>query len=704
MNATILHESRGRIRFRLRQKQMTLAQADLLEAWLQGKPWARQVTVHERTCAVILYYDGTRQAVLNEIRHFSWQEAERTTALPAHSSRALNREFEEKLVAKVVCKAACTLFLPSPLRIARILWHMIPFVRRGLHCLLRRRIKVELLDALSISISACRRDFGTAGMVMFLLEVGELLEEWTRKKSVADLARCMSLNVDRVWLRTAQGEVLVPVSQIQPGDAVVVRAGGIVPVDGLVLEGEVTVNQASLTGESIPVPKRPGGAVYAGTVVEEGECVLEVKQASGQSRYDQIVHMIEQSEQMKSEAESKAANLADKLVPYTFVGSLLSFALTRNVARALSVLMVDFSCALKLAMPLAVLSAMREAGRAHITVKGGKFLEAVAAADTIVFDKTGTLTHACPRVAQVVPFGGKEESEMLRLAACLEEHFPHSMANAVVEEAKRRGLRHEEYHSKVEYLVAHGIASTVDGERVLIGSAHFVFEDEGCVIPEGEQERFDALPPEYSHLYLAVGGQLAAVICISDPLREEAKEVLSTLRALGVTSTVMLTGDSYRTAAAIAAQVGVDDFRAGVLPADKAEYVARLRREGHTVLMVGDGINDSPALSEADAGIAISDGAAIAREIADITIAADSLWELVELRRIAMALMARIHSNYRFVIGFNGALIALGVAGVLPPATSATLHNLSTLGVSLRSMGRLTAQTQSARGNNSHNG
>ena len=704
MNATILHESRGRIRFRLRQKQMTLAQADLLEAWIQGKSWCRQVTVHERTCCVILYYDGTRQAVLNEIRHFSWQEAEQTTALPAHSSRALNREFEEKLVAKVVCKAACTLFLPPPLRLARILWHMVPFVRRGMGCLLRRRVKVELLDALSISISAFRGDFDTAGTVMFLLEVGELLEEWTRKKSVADLARCMLLNVDRVWLRTAQGEVLVPVSQIQPGDAVVVRAGGIVPVDGLVLEGEVTVNQASLTGESIPVPKRPGGAVYAGTVVEEGECVLEVKQASGQSRYDQIVHMIEQSEQMKSEAESKAANLADKLVPYTFIGSLLSFVLTRNVARALSVLMVDFSCALKLAMPLAVLSAMREAGRAHITVKGGKFLEAVAAADTIVFDKTGTLTHACPRVAQVVSFGGKEEAEMLRLAACLEEHFPHSMANAVVEEAKRRGLRHEEYHSKVEYLVAHGIASTVDEERVLIGSAHFVFEDESCIIPEGEQERFDALPPEYSHLYLAVGGQLAAVICISDPLREEAKEVLSALRALGITSTVMLTGDSRRTAEAIALQVGVDAFRAEVLPADKADYVARLRREGHTVLMVGDGINDSPALSEADAGIAISDGAAIAREIADITIAADSLWELVELRRIAMALMARIHSNYRFVIGFNGTLIALGVAGVLPPATSATLHNLSTLGVSLRSMGRLTAQTQSARGNNSHNG
>ena len=694
MNATILHESRGRIRLRLRQKQMTLGQADLLEAWLQGKPWCRQVTVHERTGCVILYYDGARQTVLDEIRRFSWREAEQTTALPAHSSRALNRAFEEKLVGKVLCKAACTLFLPLPLRIARTLWHMVPFVRRGLHCLLHRHVKVELLDALSITISACRGDFETAGTVMFLLEVGELLEEWTRKKSVADLARCMSLNVDRVWLRTAQGEVLVPVSQIQPGDAVVVRAGGIIPVDGLILEGEVTVNQASLTGESIPVPKHPGGAVYAGTVVEEGECVLEVKQASGQSRYDQILQMIEQSEQMKSEAESKAAHLADKLVPYTFAGSLLSFALTRNVARALSVLMVDFSCALKLAMPLAVLSAMREAGRAHITVKGGKFLEAVAAADTILFDKTGTLTHACPRVAQVVAFGGNEEPEMLRLAACLEEHFPHSMANAVVEEARRRGLHHEEYHSKVEYLVAHGIASTVNGERVLIGSAHFVFEDEQCQIPEGEQARFDALPPEYSHLYLAVGGQLAAVICISDPLREEARDVLNALRALGITHTVMLTGDSRRTAAAIAAQVGVDVFQAGVLPADKAEYVARLRREGHTFLMVGDGINDSPALSEANAGIAIRDGAAIAREIADITIAADSLWELVELRRIAMALMARIHSNYRFVIGFNGALIALGMVGLLPPATTATLHNLSTLGVSLRSMSPLSPHRQ----------
>ena len=697
MNATILHESRGRIRLKLRQKQMTLPQADLLEAWLREKPWVRQVVVHERTCCVILYYDGDRQVMLDAFRHFSWKEAEQTTALPAHSSRALNREFEEKLVGKVLCKAASALFLPAPLRMARILWHMLPFVRRGLGCLFRRRMKVELLDALSISISACRGDFGTAGMVMFLLEVGELLEEWTRKKSVEDLAQCMSLHVDRVWMRTGQGETLVPVSQIQPGDAVVVRAGGIIPMDGMVLEGEVTVNQASLTGESIPVPKRPGGMVYAGTVVEEGECVFEVKQASGQSRYDQIVHMIEQSEQMKSEAESKAANLADKLVPYTFAGSILSFVLTRNAARALSVLMVDFSCALKLAMPLAVLSAMREAGRAHVTVKGGKFLEAVAAADTIVFDKTGTLTHACPQVVQVVTFGGKGEQEMLRLAACLEEHFPHSMANAVVAEAKRRGLKHDEYHSKVEYLVAHGIASTVNGEKVLIGSAHFVFEDEQCRIPEGEQERFEALPPEYSHLYLAAGGKLAAVICISDPLREETEDVLNALRTMGIQRTVMLTGDSQRTAAAIAAQAGVDDFRAEVLPADKAAYVAQLRREGHTVLMVGDGINDSPALSEADAGIAVSDGAAIAREIADITIAADNLWELVELRRISMALMERIRSNYRFVIGFNGALIALGVLGFLPPAVSAMLHNLSTLGVSLRSMSSLTSQLPSVQ-------
>lgn len=689
MKAIILHESRGRIRIRVQQPRMTLEQADLLEAWLLRKPWARQVSVHERTCCVILHYDGSRQTVLDDIRRFSWQEATESISLPVHSSRALNREFEEKLVGKIVLKAASSLFLPSPLRIARILWRMVPFVHRGLSCLLRGKLRVEVLDALSISISACRRDFGTAGAVMFLLEIGELLEEWTRKKSVEDLARCMSLNVDRVWLRTPQGEVLVPISQVTAGDAVVVRSGGVIPVDGLVLEGEVTVNQASLTGESVPVSKHSGSTVYAGTVVEEGECVVEVKQASGQSRYDQIVQMIERSEQLKSAAESKASTLADKLVPYTFAGSLLSFVLTGNVTRALSVLMVDFSCALNLAMPLAVLSAMREAGKAHITVKGGKFLEAVAMADTIVFDKTGTLTHACPKVVQVLAFGGRQEEEMLRLAACLEEHFPHSVANAVVEEAKQQGLTHDEFHSKVEYLVAHGIASTVNGERVLIGSAHFVFEDEGCVVPEEDQVQFDALPSEFSHLYLAIGGQLAAVICISDPMREEAAAVLSQLRNMGIKKTVMLTGDSHRTAAAIAAQLGVDEFRAEVLPADKAEFIAQLRKNGHTVLMVGDGINDSPALSEADAGIAIRDGAAIAREIADITMAADSLWELVELRRIATALIARIHSNYRFVIGFNGALIGLGVAGILPPATSAVLHNISTVGVSLRSMSQL---------------
>ncbi len=689
MKAIILHESRGRIRIRVQQPRMTLEQADLLEAWLLRKPWARQVSVHERTCCVILHYDGSRQTVLDDIRRFSWQEATESISLPVHSSRALNREFEEKLVGKIVLKAASSLFLPSPLRIARILWRMVPFVHRGLSCLLRGKLRVEVLDALSISISACRRDFGTAGAVMFLLEIGELLEEWTRKKSVEDLARCMSLNIDRVWLRTPQGEVLVPISQVTAGDAVVVRSGGVIPVDGLVLEGEVTVNQASLTGESVPVSKHSGSTVYAGTVVEEGECVVEVKQASGQSRYDQIVQMIERSEQLKSAAESKASTLADKLVPYTFAGSLLSFVLTGNVTRALSVLMVDFSCALKLAMPLAVLSAMREAGKAHITVKGGKFLEAVAMADTIVFDKTGTLTHACPKVVQVLAFGGRQEEEMLRLAACLEEHFPHSVANAVVEEAKQQGLTHDEFHSKVEYLVAHGIASTVNGERVLIGSAHFVFEDEGCVVPEEDQAQFDALPSEFSHLYLAIGGRLAAVICISDPMREEAAAVLSQLRNMGIKKTVMLTGDSHRTAAAIAAQLGVDEFRAEVLPADKAEFIAQLRQNGHTVLMVGDGINDSPALSEADAGIAIRDGAAIAREIADITMAADSLWELVELRRIAMALIARIHSNYRFVIGFNGALIGLGVAGILPPATSAMLHNISTVGVSLRSMSQL---------------
>ena len=690
MKATIVHESRGRMRLRLNIPRLSVADADRLELWLAGHPEITDVKVFERTGGVIIRYNGERRTVLDEIARFNWDEARDTVSLPAQSTRAINRTFKEKLIGKVLSRVGCRLFLPAPLRMVRFVRHMVPFLWRGLCCLRQGKLKVELLDAISIGISAGRGDFGTAGTVIFLLEIGELLEDWTRKKSVADLARSMSLNVDRVWLRDENGtDMLVPVSRVQPGDRIVIRAGGVIPLDGVVVEGEATVNQASLTGESIPVPKHVDSVIYAGTVVEEGECLVLVKEASGQSRYDQIVAMIEKSERLKSSSEAKASSLADKLVPYTFAGSLAALALTRTPARALSVLMVDFSCALKLAMPLAVLSAIREAVKNHITVKGGKFLEAIAQADTIVFDKTGTLTLASPQVADIVTFDGKDATEMLRLAACLEEHFPHSMANAVVAEAKRRDLRHDEHHSKVEYLVAHGIASHVGDERVLIGSRHFIFEDEGVVIPEGEKEHFDALPAQYSHLYLAIAGRLSAVICISDPLRAEARDALAYLRDLGITNTVMLTGDSYRTAEAIAAEVGVDSFCAEVLPADKARFVAESRANGHTVIMVGDGINDSPALSEADCGIAISDGAAIAREIADVTIAADSLWELVKLRQIAMGLTRRIQSNYRFVIGFNGALLALGVAGILSPATSATLHNLSTLGVSLRSMSPL---------------
>lgn len=692
MNAVIMHESRGRIRLKLKHGTMSVRQADILEAWLCKQDQISRVTVHERTGCFILYYTGERARILQIVRNFSWEEAEKSITLPAHSTRALNREFQEKLVGRVALKLAGVLFFPKPLRISNILWHAIPFLRKGLHCLLRREMKVELLDAVSIGISIVRRDFPTAGSVMFLLKIGELLEEWTRKKSVQDLAQCMSLNVDRVWLKTPDGEVLTPIVQICEGDKLVVRMGGVIPMDGIVAEGEVMVNQASLTGESVPAAKRPGSFVYAGTTVAEGECTIEVKQASGQSRYDQIVAMIERSEQMKSSAENKANTLADRLVPYTFAGSLLSFVLTRKAVRALSVLMVDFSCALKLAMPLSVLSAMREAGKEHITVKGGKFLETIAKADTIVFDKTGTLTRACPKVAKVIPFGGNDEREMLRTAACLEEHFPHSVANAVVAAAKQQGLKHEELHSKVEYIVAHGIASTIGGQHVLIGSAHFIFEDEGCTVPEDEKEKFDALPLEYSHLYLSIGSRLAAVICIEDPLRAEAPDVLSALRGLGIQKTVMLTGDSRRTASAIVSRVGVDDFRAEVLPEDKANYIAGLRAQGHIVVMVGDGINDSPALSEADVGIAVSDGAAIAQEIADITIAADSLWELVKLRQLAEFLMARIRGNYRFVMGFNGALIALGAAGVIQPSVSAALHNLSTLGISLHSMTPLIKQ------------
>lgn len=689
MKFQIVHESSGRMRIHCAQKRMRLEQADLLEAYLQQTGGVRQAVVHERTCCAVIHYQCAREELLQRISRFAYDAEGVAELAPLHSSRALNRTYEEKLVGRIAFKAVRSLFFPAPLRIAYTLWKSIPYLFRGVRCLLRGKLRVELLDGLSIGISMVRRDFATAGSVMFLLELGELLEEWTHKKSVDDLARCMSLNIDRVWLKTPSGEVLVPLNQVKTGDRIAVRMGGLIPLDSTIEEGEVMVNQASLTGESIPVPKRPGTAVYAGTVVEEGECILRVMQQSGESRYDKIVAMIEQSEKLKSAAENRASNLADKLVPYTLVGSGLAYLLTRNVTRALSVLMVDFSCALKLAMPLAVLSAMREASSYHVTVKGGKYLEAAAKADTVVFDKTGTLTYACPVVAEVIPFGGHSGEEMLRLAACLEEHFPHSMANAVVQAARDRGLSHEEMHSQVEYLVAHGIASTVGTERVVIGSAHFVFEDEACKVPAGEQEQFDALPEQFSHLYLAIGGQLAAVICISDPLRTEAEAVINALRRLGIQKTVMLTGDSERTAAAIAAQVGVDEYRSEVLPEDKARFVEEERAQGHTVIMLGDGINDSPALSAADVGIAISDGAAIAREIADITIAADDLFELVSLRMIASSLLRRIQSNYRFVIGFNGALIALGTAGALSPAASAMLHNLSTLGVSLRSMTNL---------------
>ena len=697
MKAFIEHESRGRLRVRMKQYRMTLEQADLLEAYLQNQPGVLSATVHERTCCAVIRYIGDRENIIRAIAQFNYTAPSVTALTPTHSGRALNREYQEKLVGKVITKFACTLFLPAPLQIARTIWLSLPFLGRGLKRLIHRELKVELLDALSIGVSMVRRDFSTAGSVMFLLDIGELLEEWTHKKSVDDLARCMSLNVKRVWLKTDDAEVLVPLSNIAVGDRILVRMGSVIPLDGEVVEGEVMVNQASLTGESMPVAKRSGTQVYAGTVIEEGDCVIEVTQSSGESRYDKIVSMIEQSEQLKSAAESHAANLADKLVPYTLIGSALSYALTRNVTRALSVLMVDFSCALKLAMPLAVLSAMREASMYHITVKGGKFLEAVAQADTIVFDKTGTLTHACPVVARVIPFGGRSEDDMLRVAACLEEHFPHSMANAVVRAARERNLAHEEMHSQVEYIVAHGISSMVENKKVVIGSAHFIFEDEKCTVPAGEQEKYDALPVEFSHLYLAIGGELAAVICIADPLRPEACDVMKALRALGIQRTVMLTGDSERTAAAIAAEVGVDDYRAEVLPEDKANFVEQERAAGHTVIMLGDGINDSPALSAANVGVAISDGAAIAREIADITIAAENLFELVALRRIAQGLMSRINSNYRFVIGFNGSLIGLGVAGVLAPATSAMMHNLSTLGISLRSMTNLIDSSETTR-------
>ena len=686
MKCNILHESAGRLRVHLHCGYMTLHQADVLEYYLRSISGVTEVKVYDRTQDAVVLYAGKRGDVIAALAVFSFPKAEAMELVPEHTSRALNREFEDKLVMTVARRCISRLFLPFPVTSALAVIRSVKYIKEGLKALWHGKLSVAVLDATAVTVSIVRGDFSTAGSVMFMLRLGEILEEWTHKKSVADLAGAMSLNVDKVWLQVNDTEVLVPVSDVKAGDCVVVRTGSMIPLDGKVVSGEAMVNQASMTGESMPVPKRPGSYVYAGTVTEEGECVIQVEKASGSGRYDRIVHLIEESEKLKSTAEDKAARLADRLVPYTLGGTALTYVLTRNITKTLAVLMVDFSCALKLAIPIAVLSAMRESSGHRISVKGGRFLEAVAKADTIVFDKTGTLTYATPKVAQIVTFGGYKEPDMLRLAACLEEHYPHSMANAVVEEAKVRGLSHEEYHSQVQYVVAHGISSMVEGRSVLIGSAHFVFEDEGCRVPEGEQEKFDSLPEAYSHLYLCIAGELAAVICIFDPLRREARAAVQALHECGISKVVMMTGDNRKTAEAVARQVGVDAVYAEILPEDKAEFIRREKAAGRTVIMVGDGVNDSPALSEADAGIAISTGAAIAREIADITIASEDLFELVTLRKLGEALMARIHRNYRFIVGFNFSLIVLGVAGVLPPTTSALLHNMSTLGISLKSM------------------
>lgn len=689
MKCTILHEGKGRMRVHVEKVRMTLHRADVLEAYLNHHDAIVHAAVYERTGDVVITYTGRRSAAIAVLAGYKFDVAEYDALVTSADSRRLNREYQDKMFDLVAGRCLRKLFLPAPLDAAYTAFRSIHFLWKGVRCVLSRRLEVEVLDALSIGVSLLRGDFGTAGSVMFLLNLGSLLEEWTRKKSLDDLARSMALNVDKVWVRSQGTEVLVPLTKVRSGDEVVVRNGNMIPLDGTVLEGEAMVNQAALTGEAMPVRKAEGSTLYAGTVVEEGECVFIAKAEGGSNRYDKIVAMIEESEKLKSSTENRALVLADKLVPWCLGATVVTYLLTRNATRAISCLMVDFSCALKLSMPLAVLSAMRECGSYHITVKGGKYLEALSKADTIVFDKTGTLTRATPQVVEVVPFSGCNEREVLQLAACLEEHFPHSMANAVVRAAKEHGISHEEMHSEVEYIVAHGIASRVGGERVVIGSHHFVFEDEKCTIPAAEQQKFDALKPAYSHLYMAASGQLVGVICISDPLRPEAAAVLNGLRALGIKNTVMMTGDSERTAAAIAKQVGVDRFFAEVLPEDKANFVQQAKAEGHTVVMIGDGINDSPALSAADIGIAINSGAAIAREIADVTIKADSLEELVALKAIANSLQKRVHANYRFVLTFNSALIALGALGILQPASSAMLHNLSTIGISLKSMTNL---------------
>ena len=692
MKCKILHESPGRMRIRTLCGAMSLRQADILEAYLKKVDGVKSVKVYDRTGDAVICYAGSRDAMLHALAVFSYARSEELA--PEHSSRALNREFEDKLVFTVLRRAGNQLFLPSPIRTAIAIFRSAKYIKAGLTSLLHGRLTVSVLDATAVTVSMVRGDFATAGSVMFMLRLGEILEEWTHKKSVADLAGAMSLNVDKVWLKADGTEILVPIGDVKAGDCIVVRTGGMIPLDGKVVDGEATVNQASITGESMPVPKGPGSYVYAGTVAEEGECVIQVEKTVGGGRYDRIVKMIEESEKLKSTAEDKASRLADRLVPYTLGGTALTYLLTRNAMKALAVLMVDFSCALKLSMPIAVLSAMRESSGYHISVKGGRFMEAVANADTVVFDKTGTLTYATPTVAKVVSFDGYSASEMLRLAACLEEHYPHSMANAVVEEARRLGLDHKEYHSQVEYVVAHGISSSVEDKKVVIGSAHFVFEDEGCVVPAGEEEKFNALPEEYSHLYLCIAGRLAAVICIADPLRKEAKSAIEALHACGISKVVMMTGDNRKTAQAVAREVGVDQFFAEVLPEDKANFVRQEKAAGRKVIMIGDGVNDTPALSEADVGIAINTGAAIAREIADVTIASEDLFELVTLRQLSQQLMRRIHRNYRFIVSFNCMLIALGVAGVIQPTTSALLHNASTLGISLDSMTDLLKKEQ----------
>ena len=696
MKCKILHDTAGRLRVHLCCKRMTLRQADVLEYYLLAVDGVRSVKVYDRTRDAVVVYDAERERMICALARFSFEKAEKLGLAPEHTSRTLNREFEDKLALTVMRRCASNLFLPAPVTSALAVIRSAKYIKEGLLALWHRKLSVAVLDATAVTVSMVRGDFATAGSVMFMLRLGEILEEWTHKKSVADLASAMSLRVENVWQQVDGTEVLTKVTDVKPGDRIVIRTGGMIPLDGRVVEGEAMVNQSSLTGESMPVAKRPGSPVYAGTVAEEGECVVCVEKVSGSGRYDRVVRMIEESEKLKSTAEDKASRMADRLVPYTLGGTAVTYLLTRDVTKMLAVLMVDFSCALKLAIPVAVLSAMRESSGHHISVKGGRFLEAVAKADTIVFDKTGTLTYATPKVAQVVPFGGHREADMLRLAACLEEHYPHSMANAVVEEAKRQGLTHEEYHSQVQYVVAHGISSMVEDKKVIIGSAHFVFEDEGCCIPEGEQEKYDALPAAYSHLYLCIDGELAAVICIHDPLRREAKDAVKALHESGFTNVVMMTGDNRRTAEAVAAEVGVDAVYAEVLPEDKAAFIRQEKEKGHTVIMVGDGVNDSPALSEADAGIAISTGAAIAREIADITVASEDLFELVTLRKLSEALMARIHGSYRFIVAFNLSLITLGVAGVLPPAISALLHNTSTLGIGLKNMTDLLEEHEGA--------